>query len=210
MSMMSGLAPALFSRWMVWNLFLALLPWAMSHGLFRAGVRRSPLWWLGVLVFIAFLPNAPYVLTDLIHLERDLTRVPSEILDTLVVIPRYSLFMLLGFGAYVLSLMRIGDYLKQQGQSRWILPMEMGLHGLSAIGIYLGRVERFNSWDIVTRPQVLLQGVIDNLTHAYAWMFMGLTLGAIALLYRLMKQVVLALQLQHRLARSRRTPYLPS
>ncbi len=210
MGIMSELAPALFSRWMAWNLFLALLPWAMSHGLFRADVRRSPLWWLGVLVFIAFLPNAPYVLTDLIHLERDLARVPSEILDTLVVIPRYGLFMLLGFGAYVLSVMRIGNYLKQQGQSHWILPMEIGLHGLSAIGIYLGRVERFNSWDIMTRPQVLLQGVTDNLTHGYAWMFMGLTLGAIALLYRLMKQVVLALQLQHRLARSRRTPYLPS
>lgn len=210
MGIMSGLAPALFSRWMVWNLFLALLPLAMSYGLFRAGVRRSLLWWLGVLTFIAFLPNAPYVLTDFIHLERDLTRVPSEILDTLVVIPRYGLFMLMGFGAYVLSVMRVGNYLKQQGKSRWVRPMEIWLHGLSAVGIYLGRVERFNSWDIVTRPQILFQGVVDNLTHAYAWIFMGLTLGAIALLYQLTKHVMLALLLQHRLSRSQHTPYLPS
>jgi uncharacterized membrane protein len=211
MGMMSGLAPALFSRWMVWNLFLAILPWVISLGLFRAGVRRSPLWWLGVLVFLAFLPNAPYVLTDFIHLEHDLAQVHSELLDTLVVVPRYCIFMLLGFGAYVLSLMRVGDYLKRQGHHRWVGPTEIMLHGLCAAGVYLGRVERFNSWDIVTRLDVLLQGVADNLTHPYAWMFMAISLGAIALLYRLAKYVLLALQLQHRHWRSLNPhPYLPS
>jgi uncharacterized membrane protein len=197
MGVMSNLLPALFSRWMAWNLFLAVLPWVMGLGLFRPGVKRSPLWWLGVLVFLAFLPNAPYVLTDFIHLEHDLARVNSDALDTLVVIPRYCIFMLVGFGAYVLSLMQVGDYLKQQGYRRWVLLTELTLHGLSAVGIYLGRVERLNSWDLITQLHGVVQSVETNLTYRYAWMFMVITFGAIALLYPLFKHIILALQFQH-------------
>ena len=29
--------------------------------------NRSISWWLGLLLFIGFLPNAPYILTDIIH-----------------------------------------------------------------------------------------------------------------------------------------------
>ena len=57
---------------MLWNTFLALIPFALSLWLFKgrgSGNRRLD-WWIGCIVFIAFLPNAPYVLTDIIHLVR--------------------------------------------------------------------------------------------------------------------------------------------
>ncbi len=211
MSILSDLYPALVSRWMAWNLFLAIVPLVLSLYLFRPAARRSPLWWLGTFTFIAFLPNAPYVLTDFIHLESDLARVHSDLLDTLVVIPRYAVYMLLGFGAYVLSLIHMGIYLKHQGQRRWILSTELILHGLSTIGVYLGRVERFNSWDILTNLDGLLRSVVDNLTHTYAWLFMVITFGAIAWLYALSKYILLALQFQHRCLQSLRYTqrYLP-
>jgi uncharacterized membrane protein len=210
MAMLSELHTALISRWMAWNLFLAVVPLVLSLVLFRVELRRSPLWWLGFAVFVAFLPNAPYVLTDFIHLENDLARINSDLLDTLVVIPRYAVFMLLGFGAYVLSLMHLGTYLKQVGRPQWILPMELGLHILSAAGVYLGRVERFNSWDFVTQLDVLVRSMAENLTHGYAWAFTVISFGAIAWLHGLTKYVLQALALQYRLRlRHRRQAYLP-
>jgi len=110
------------SRWMTWNLFLALVPLALSFWLFRQRVKPKhnhspalthkvyphPLWWLGLLVFIAFLPNAPYVLTDIIHLIHDIRRTNSIWVITLVLIPQYLLFIIAGFEAYVISLINLG------------------------------------------------------------------------------------------------------
>ncbi len=52
----------------VWNSFLAFIPFILSFWLFRTTLDRSLLWWLILLVFVLFLPNAPYILTDSIHL----------------------------------------------------------------------------------------------------------------------------------------------
>ena len=50
-----------------WNFFLAFVPFVLSLYLFRRETRRGWLWWPLLLVFIAFLPNAAYTLTDIIH-----------------------------------------------------------------------------------------------------------------------------------------------
>ena len=59
-----------------WNLFLALTPLGLSFVLFRINLKLNGLWWLGAIVFFAFLPNAPYVLTDIIHLF-DKLKIPN-------------------------------------------------------------------------------------------------------------------------------------
>lgn len=179
--------------WMSWNLFLAFVPLVLSLWLFYPRQARSPLWWVVLLVFIAFLPNAPYVLTDIIHLVRQIRYEPSIWMISLVIIPQYCLFMLLGFGAYALSLVRLGKYLLQQGRRRWVLPAELGLHGLSAIGVYLGRFDRFNSWDFVTQPGAVIASAIDNLLSRRALLIMAIAFVIIAGLYWIMKQVILGL-----------------
>lgn len=188
------------SDWMAWNLFLAVMPLMLSVWLFRRSSHRSPLWWSGVLAFIAFLPNAPYVLTDLIHLVDDIRANGSLLVNTLVVIPKYLVFVLVGFQAYVLSLINVGYYLRQHGLNSYILQMELLLHGLSAIGVYLGRFERLNSWYIVTRPHHVLQSVMENLLDGRPLIFMTIAFVVTALLYWLMKQVTLAVLLQKRYA----------
>ena len=50
------------SGWIIWNLFLAFIPWALSFWLFRRKVMtRNWGWWMIYIIFIAFLPNAPYL-----------------------------------------------------------------------------------------------------------------------------------------------------
>ncbi|MBW4495291.1 MAG: DUF1361 domain-containing protein [Oscillatoria princeps RMCB-10] len=154
---------------------------------------RSLLWWVGFLVFIGFLPNAPYVLTDIIHLYEDIRQNYSVWVITLALIPQYLLFMVVGFQAYVLSLIYLGDYLKQYGLGKFILWVELIVHGLSAIGIYLGRFQRFNSWHIITQPDTLVMSVFNDLTGKRPALVMAVTFAVIAVLYWLMKQMTLAI-----------------
>ena len=186
------------SRWMSWNLFLAFVPLLLSVWLFRRRRSRSLVWWLGLLVFIAFLPNAPYVLTDVIHLIEDIRAGYSVWTITLIVIPLYLLFTLAGFEAYVLSLINLGYYLHRQGKSQWIIPAELLLHALSAIGIYLGRFKRFNSWDFITQLDNLTNTVLDDLAKKQPLFVIFVTFLIIAGLYWLMKQVSLGLVLRRR------------
>lgn len=181
---------------MVWNLFLAFIPLVLSIFLFRFSQKRSLSWWLIFLTFIAFLPNAPYVLTDVIHLI-DLIRYGYSVwIITLVLIPQYTIFILAGFLAYVLSVMNLDNYLERQGYKKYILSSELGIHFLCAIGVYLGRFQRFNSWDFVTRPIYLLKNSIEELTNKEPILVIIITTFVIAFLYWLLKQVVLGLELR--------------
>ncbi len=185
------------SDWMRWNLFLAWIPLGLSIGLFRFANPRSLLWWAGILIFIAFLPNAPYILTDVIHLVADIQQTESLLINTLIIIPKYVLFIMLGFGAYVLSLVNISLYLKKQSRSQWVGPIELTLHGLSAIGIYLGRFDRLNSWTIVTHPEQVLLSLIRTITTERSLLLILVMTVTIAAFYWIAKQIVLALMLRY-------------
>ncbi len=178
---------------MRWNLFLALIPLSLSIGLFQLAPQRSLVWWLGLVAFVVFLPNAPYILTDVIHLVEEIQGTESLLVNSLVIIPRYVLFILLGFSAYVLSLVNVGLYLKAHALGRWVLPMELGLHGLSAIGVNLGRFDRFNSWDLLVRPGSILLEILQDLTSCRALGFIAIATLVIACLYWVGKQITLAL-----------------
>lgn len=175
-------------RWMTWNLFLAFIPLALSVWLFRTKLRRSWVWWLGFLVFFAFLPNAPYLLTDVIHFIDDIRRIQSVWMITLVLIPIYLLVILAGFEAYVISLINLGYYLHRIAKSQWILAAELMTHALCAIGIYWGRFLRFNSWDFVTQPDALLTKGIEELLGRQPIVIIAITFVILTGLYWIMKR----------------------
>lgn len=190
---------SLHSGWMAWNLFLAFIPLALSVWLFRRKSQsRSILWWIAFAVFIAFLPNAPYLLTDIIHLIQAIRTNYSVWIITLVLIPQHLLAILAGFEAYILSLINLGYYLHRQGARKFIIWAELITHALCAIGVYLGRFKRFNSWDLVTQPDDLLESVIDDLTSKRPVLVIATTFIVLTVLYWLMKQVTLGLLLKMR------------
>jgi uncharacterized membrane protein len=191
------------SGWIVWNLFLAFIPLALSVWLFRSPSRsRSVLWWAGFLVFIAFLPNAPYLLTDIIHLIEAIRDDYSAWVITLVILPPHLIAIVAGFEAYVISLINLGYYLHRQGASKFIVWTELMTHALCAVGIYLGRFPRLNSWDFVTQPDAVARTAIDNLTSKRPVLIMAITFLVLTVLYWVMKQVTLALILLVRHKRS--------
>lgn len=176
----------------VWNLFLAFIPLGLSFWLFRRGRSRSIIWWLGILVFLAFLPNAPYILTDIIHLIEDVRAINSVWVVTLIVFPLHLLFILSGFEAYVLSLINLGYYLQRIGLGKLIVGTELFIHALCSFGIYLGRFPRFNSWDLVTQPDVLVDAIVEDLIGKIPLAIVFITFVIITILYWLFKQVTIA------------------
>jgi uncharacterized membrane protein len=178
-------------RWMTWNLFLAFIPLALSFWLFRIKRGRSLIWWLGFIVFYAFLPNAPYLLTDIIHLIYDIRTIQSVWMITLVLIPLYVLVIFAGFEAYVISLINLGYYLHRIAKSQWIVWVELITHALSAVGIYWGRFLRFNSWDFVTQPDAVLTKGIEEIVGKQPLVIIAITFGILTGLHWIMKRVTL-------------------
>ncbi len=59
-------------RFLVWNLFLAWVPYLWSLWALSIHRRQPRRWWLLLLpgaLWLLFFPNAPYLITDLIHLR---------------------------------------------------------------------------------------------------------------------------------------------
>jgi uncharacterized membrane protein len=131
-----------------WNLLLAVIPAVASWFFARAAARRAPLaalaFWFAI--WLAFLPNAPYVITDLLHLGHA-RNVPIW----------YDLMMLGSCGAtglllgYV-SLADVQTAVAQRYSVHLGWTIVIGGMLLSGFAIYLGRFLRLNSWDTIVRP----------------------------------------------------------
>jgi uncharacterized membrane protein len=182
----------------IWLGVLAIVGLGLSFFLFkRKQSLRSGVWWLGLVVFITFLPNAPYLLTDIIHLIRATSSGQISVwVIALVIIPVHVAAILLGMEAYVLSLMNQGYYLKHHGAKPYILLGELIVHALCAVGVYLGRFVRFNSWDLVTDPGNVLLTTFDTLTAKRPAFVIGVTFAVLTVLYWVMKQLTIGVKLR--------------
>ena len=123
------------------------------------------------------------MLTDVLHLVPQIRREPHLPLWTvcLIVIPEYAAIMLFGVESHVLSLILAGSYLRRNNGNRWVIPVELVLNLLCSFGIYLGRFQRLNSWDIATAPEKHAIEILEDLANQFAVAvtlvgFVGLTL----------------------------------
>ena len=178
--------------WMSWNAALAFVPVLLSRALFRTDGPRTAAWWAGVVAFVLFLPNAPYVLTDVIHLIADVRHTESQAVIALVVIPTYALFFTLGVGAYVMAIRDLSHWLRRHGVDRaHRLSIRLGIHLLCAFGVQLGRVERLNSWDTVVHPMRLVTASLDTLAAPGRIL---ITFAVITIVFNGMKAITLAMK----------------
>lgn len=177
-----------------WNLLLALVPLVLSRLLFDVHRRRDLVWWLGVGMFAAFLPNAPYALTDVVHLLAKIRiqpRLPSWAIVLLCI--EFSLYFVVCFQVYVWSLSSLVAYLRRNGLRRWSVAVELSVNALCAVGIYLGRFRRLNSWDIVTAPERVFYQTVHGFVHRRPAETILLAFIVIAALYYPFKAIDLAI-----------------
>ncbi len=151
---------------LVWNLFLAWLPMLGALAAYNVGQRgRWRKWLLALpcLVFwLLFFPNAPYILTDILHLQPQ-GNVPLW----------YDLILLITFAWTGAFLGLISLYLMQSlvqraigAQAGWVFTL--AVLALSGFGVYLGRFPRWNSWDVLLNPSGLLFDIASRVRHPLA------------------------------------------
>lgn len=148
----ASMTGVLHFRFLLWNLFLAWVPYLLSLAMLRAhrtGRPTAVIAALGV-PWLAFLPNAPYLVTDLIHLRQ--RSVPLEFDAALL-----GVFALAGLALGMVSLRHVHHVVAARFGTPWGWVMALSVLALSAVGILLGRVYRFNSWDVVTDPNGLIE-----------------------------------------------------
>jgi uncharacterized membrane protein len=144
---------------MVWNLFLATVPAILALALFPNSARRNVVWWLGLGAWILFLPNAPYLLTDVVHMVHDIRVAPSDA-RAYVVIATYGGLFAFGLAVYALSLQLFRGFLHRTVRARLVAPAILMVHALCVLAMYLGRFIRLNSWDVVLAPQRVAASVM--------------------------------------------------
>ncbi|MBX3215834.1 MAG: DUF1361 domain-containing protein [Labilithrix sp.] len=146
---------------LLWNLLLAWIPYACAvalRALERRGARALALVPL-LLVWLAFLPNAPYLVTDFIHLR---WRDGAPLWFDAAMLASYAWA---GVGLGVASL-RICSGVVRARRGPWTAAAFVGLSGLATgFGIYLGRFVRLNTWDVATRPLTVLEQSLSPLVH---------------------------------------------
>lgn len=177
--------------WVTWNLLLAFAPWVLAVVLFRAERRRvGVLWWAGVAACIALLPNAAYVLTDVIHVPRLVRNEESDAVVLAAILPMFAALFLLGFLAYVDTLRRMCAFAVARRWMRRTWALELVVHAASAVGIYAGRIHRFNSWDLLTRPVDVMQRTAEGLTRPLPIVGTVFTFVVLAVGYAVMRPVI--------------------
>jgi uncharacterized membrane protein len=146
-----------------WNLVLAWVPLGLSLALTRRPPAARLARWLLAGLWLVFFPNAPYIVTDLMHLR---PRSPVPLWFDAVMVFN---FALTGLCLAFMSLFLVHRVVERRRGPvvGWLFVAAVSC--LTGFGVYLGRFQRWNSWDLVTRPGALLADVggrvLDPFSH---------------------------------------------
>jgi uncharacterized membrane protein len=217
-------AHSLLFVFMIWNLFLAYVPYALSNWLSRRldrtpldrplttpslslPITRRPLFLMAVcLVWLLFVPNAFYMLTDLYHLSDNRSPRIPEWYDLALIFSFAWNGLLLG----VLSVRQMERLLESRrlasgifGRRRRVpLRFPGGVFvypviGLCALGVYTGRYLRYNSWDILSYPFQLIGDMAGMIIHPLhnqpAWSMILCYTILLSFIYTMLKKISRAL-----------------
>jgi uncharacterized membrane protein len=163
-------------RGLGWNLFLAWLPALGAFAAYNLNHWPTRLRWLPIIglsaLWLLFLPNAPYLITDIIHLKQHRAVPLWYDLITLVAFAWTGSFL----GLVSLYLMQMLVRKSVGNAVSWVFVI--AALTLNGFGIYFGRFLRWNSWDVIFRPTSmfyeLLQGLLNPFDYLHTIAFAGL------------------------------------
>jgi len=142
--------------YILWNIFLAFIPFIISSFLLfyvkEKKIKKS-LFIIGIFIWLLFIPNAPYIVTDFIHLG-EIRTIPI-LFDIFLLFSSATLGLILGFS----SLFHLEQIIKIRfSRVKTNLIMSLIIL-LISFGVYLGRFLRFNSWDVFFNHTSLIKNV---------------------------------------------------
>jgi uncharacterized membrane protein len=168
-------------RGLIWNLFLAWIPFILAYAAYALSWKRL---WLFVLIpvfafiWLIFFPNAPYILTDIQYLSRVSPDAPLW----------YDVMLLVWFSWTGMLLGLVSLYLMHEIIHRnfgrwpgWFFVLFVS--GMTSTGIYVGRFLRWNSWDIIQNPSELAMAILGLAIDPSLRMFAFTTLFTVFFIF---------------------------
>ena len=171
-----------------WNTFLAAIPYIMSTLLLKLNKMHLPALLL-LAVWLVFFPNAPYIITDLLHYEE---RQPVPFwYDILLVISAAWNGLILG----LVSLMNVEIFLARHMKPVWVKLCVFASLLLCGYGVFIGRFLRFNTWHILTSPRDLAYSSVHHVLlpqrYSKLWVFTILFALLLSVIYFTLKKLPL-------------------
>lgn len=145
---------------MVWNLFLAFIPFVLSKWMYNNIQYRSRFAFLvSLAIWLLFIPNAFYIITDLFHLKQ---KPDCPLWYDLVLLFSFAWNGLMLGIISVNQMEKMFTYIFNKNyQIVFIVPVMF----LNSFGVYIGRFLRFNSWDVVSNPVLLIKDIAYLIIH---------------------------------------------
>jgi len=178
---------SIYYAFLVWNLFLAFLPLLISTFLVQKKNKNWIYYLFPCILWLLLLPNAPYIITDFIHLEETNT------------IPLWFDLMLIlsyawnGLMFWLISILQFNNIIKNRLRPIHQKTLIQLIIFLCAIGVYLGRYGRWNSWDVFIDPFEIVEKVIYMTLHPKDFPgFYGMTISIyvfLSLLFSFIKRI---------------------
>ena len=177
---------------LIWNLFLAWLPYCISgviNGFHLFGRSRWIFWSMFVL-WILFIPNSFYILTDLFHLEDDTNDFLVPLWYDLILIVSIAWN---GLVMGILSIRQMEKLFHSNLNLKTDLIFLFPVMLLNGLGVYVGRYLRYNSWDIFINPFELIRDITIMLLHPLkyhdAWGMISCFTILLMLIYGMLKKL---------------------
>ena len=159
---------SIFYGFMLWNLVLAYIPFYIG----KLPITSKKILFVIFPVWLLFLPNAPYLVTDIFHLQQG--NLMPMWFDLLLLLSFSIIGLLLYFTSLKMLYKKIAFFYNQNTANAVIY----GSIILSSFGIYLGRYLRWNSWEIINQSSQIFNDIanriINPLNHPKTW---GITIG---------------------------------
>lgn len=175
-----------------WNLFLAWIPCLLTRTLAGQSNPRPRPWifWTIFSLWLLFIPNSFYILTDLYHLEDGENDFLVPLWYDLILIVSFAWN---GLVMGILSLRRMEKLMEVQVRLKYEVLFIFPVMGLNGLGVYIGRYLRFNSWDLFLNPFELIRDIGHILVHPIeyrmAWSMIFCFSALLTFMYLTLKRI---------------------
>lgn len=154
----------IYLLFLIWNLFLGYIPYFLSAEI-KNTVPDTFKFYLLFFGWLLLLPNSFYLLTDFVHLHHN--NDLQYVFDALLL----ACFSIAGFYSGISSLLHIHQLLEMKYSEQKSRRLIAAICYLSSFGVYLGRILRFNSWDILRQPIELFSNILNSILNLETYRF---------------------------------------
>ncbi|SEI77402.1 DUF1361 domain-containing protein [Streptococcus equinus] len=155
---------------LIWNMFLALV--ALDFSLIPYFIKNKAVKVVAAILWLFFYPNTFYMLTDIVHMN-----FTSSVLwdkSSLILYMLYVSSILFGVLCGIESVKNIVVIFKVKNYYIRMFFIAV-LSFVSSFAIHIGRYARLNSWDIFTRPTVVIKEILDVISWNALHFVLGFT-----------------------------------